>query len=212
MGGAEWITLDGGLEEAALTCDADLWPLCRRAAAALRDEDAALGAAMRGGCEANYLAEARHGTAPGLTYPVYETTLAYFIFRAWAANHHVRWDWDAVGGERDRRKLDLVVCDKTGPRYAFEAKWWNTVKAGAAMRHDVARLTEWRNERRSERRAFALAFWWTVASGDEIRRYEDDAKRWIGGVDLALRYRARFATNGPALEARFFYMDVMEVT
>lgn len=71
--------------------------LGRAAVLALRAEDVSLHAAMSATEE--FKKEAR-----GLTYWLYETTLCYIVFKAWAQRWHVKWDWEPAGRKRTQRE------------------------------------------------------------------------------------------------------------
>jgi hypothetical protein len=121
----------------------DIHRLFASALEALRAEDQDLRRCFR---------ESHTNVAPGLTYWLFETTLVYFIFKAWLKDVDVAWEHGygavqlrekAVGARSGgRRQCDLVILEKGEPTLAFEAKWWNdgTTKTFGSLLEDANRL------------------------------------------------------------------------
>lgn len=170
--------------------------LFRAAVDQLRCEDEALRAAMTEGHDATggYV-----GVARGLTYWLFETTLVYFIFRAWVRLAHVAWE-HAVGPSSERpdafterrrgasEKCDLVLLgDGNRPVAAFEAKWWNTELSGKALLSDVKKLR--RNFANIDK--FLLTFWWSTDAQKDFRDADDFCQK----SGLSLVYCSSFYTS-----------------
>ena len=115
--------------------------------------------------------------AAGLTYWVYETTLVYLIFKAWAPHKYVVWDWEGPPNAISGRKnpVDLILTVEPGQEFGIEAKWWNTQRAELAMDTDANKLLNW-IERAPQRRGFLMAFWWTDFGS--LATDQDDARAW----------------------------------
>lgn len=186
--------------------------LFRAAVDELQAEDEVLGSAMAKGRAATggYVDVAR-----GLTYWLFETTLVYFIFRAWVRHDHVAWE-HVVGPSSDRpdayterrrgasEKCDIVLLgDTNSPVAAFEAKWWNSNLSGKALLSDVKKL----------RRTcpgidkFLLTFWWSTDTEGDL----NDAKRFCTRNGLSLVYCASFDTLLVADKAGAFTLGAIKV-
>jgi hypothetical protein len=205
-------------------CDPLAEPALRQlgdlAAFALHQEDLLL----RGALRARDAAAAYGNVAPGLTYWLYETTLVYLVFRAWAPHHFVAWDYTPVsasdGDDRrsspegrrgsGRQQMDLAVTIDN-QSWAFEAKWWNTPKSSASLADDAGRLDRWRRPDPGGRKAFLMAFWWSEGPlREQLPRELEQVDAWAGAHSCELRYRASFPTRGPEADRRFF-VDVLQV-
>ncbi len=187
--------------------DHDLWlELGARAVEALKEEDASIREKLREGAAGAQYA----GTPAGLTYWLFETTLVYLIFKAWAPRRYVEWDW--VGSTNRatglRNPIDLVVeVAANGREFGIEAKWWSTRRVGLAMDLDANKLLEWMGEKRANRSGFLLGFWWTKA--EHLAGDQADARAWRQHRSRPLVYRASFLTLGPGKEQRRFFLDFM---
>lgn len=173
------------------------------AEAALAAEDSALALAFAK-CPDG---KAGRENAPGLTYWVYETTLAYVLFKAWLPLARVDWEprysSDARGSSR---LLDLRVWDPSTRRprrsIAFELKWWNAHSAG--LEADAVKLRDATAEYR-----YILAFWWNRPDAwTADRRHTDELAKRIGN----LVHISQFPTRGPQKDAaRYFALAAFEV-
>jgi hypothetical protein len=132
------------------------------ATVALQREDRALNLALR-----QNQTEAYAKVNQGLGYWLYETTLVYVIFKAWAPMLHVVWDWPASAGQKRRADLQILEDGKTS--HAFEAKWCNT-GANAALKSDAQKI---RTTFSGTPRRFLLAFWW-----NKVEKADADIK-WL---------------------------------
>ncbi len=114
---------------------------------AIGAEDRTLSAAFAAGDQAHgpLYQEANRG----LSYPVFETTLAYILFRTWIARTGVTWE-HRYATQKHERHADLVLCGRDGsPETVIEIKWWpgNQRKGLAGLEADlidsVARSRVW---------------------------------------------------------------------
>jgi hypothetical protein len=214
------VEFDEGWCEWPKNSRSDFQKACRLAACALYAEDRALRAAMRADARTKYARERQwkgteRGAAFGLTYWLYETTLVYLIFRAWARRWYVKWDWARIGNSR--RRLDLVLeVGRRSRECGLEAKWWNTRQGGWSMTYDQEKLRDWRRGNKQRREAFLVAFWWVEdpenAPKKVRKKYKDyvaDRATQRSGKHLKITYRASFPTCGPQGMRRFF-MDVYD--
>jgi hypothetical protein len=189
----------------------DLWlQLGRLAASTLYREDAELHASLSlSASRASY-----SQCAAGLSYWVYETTLVYLIFKAWAPHKHVVWDWDGPQNATSGRKnpIDLILEVEPGRQIGIEAKWWNstTKRVELGLDADASKLLSWVATKPAQRTGFLLAFWWT--DSERLEKDQSDAASWRQRNQRELVYRASFATHGPPGQLRRFFFDVMKVS
>lgn len=142
--------------------------LFEAATAALEVEDTLLREAIRTGqpTKGGYA-----NVAHGLSYWLFETTLVYFVFRAWVMRSRVAWE-HAVGPKATRaneyvegrrgasEKCDLMLLDEHDkPRAAFEAKWWNCSAGDKPLMNDANKL----RRNCADLDKYILAFWWSVS-------------------------------------------------
>ncbi|MDJ0783962.1 MAG: hypothetical protein QNJ22_18470 [Desulfosarcinaceae bacterium] len=144
--------------------------LFRAAARALQAEDASLAKSFAMAPQAfdRFYADSNHG----LGYDLFETTLVYFIFKAWIPLTRVAWE---QGYEApDLKWADLVVYDKDdAPKYVFEAKWWmhETQLKRKQLLKEAVKLLDWAGDHRR----FLLTFWYSdYASLEEDLLAVDD--------------------------------------
>jgi len=173
------------------------------AAHALHGEDAVLRTVMN---------PKKFGTEPrGLTYWLYETTLVYVIFKAWARSHDVKWDWEPVhqGARGAPQHLDLWVKED-GCELGFEAKWWNTDAARPYLEHDASKLRRWMAALPAGRsRGSLMTFWWC---DDELDRWKQEAIDWATKPRRELVYHAWFSTlDRTGSPSRTFVLMLIEI-
>lgn len=187
-------------------------PLLRAAVRSLAEEDQALREAMgRGAKRTGGYSDVAHG----LTYWLFETTLVYFVFRAWLPLTRVAWE-HAVGDRSNRpaagvdikrgasEKCDLIVFDADGrPEAAFEAKWWNTKASGEGILTDVRKL------RRTcpHLAKYVLAFWW----GTDFDRDFAEASDFCVSNGILLQYVAIFDTQLFGPTKGYFALSIIHV-
>jgi len=117
---------------------------------ALRAEDEALRARLEGADDPGWYKNNNRG----VLYWLFETTLVYSVFKAWAPRVHVAWEEGYPGSSE---KADLVINPKAWQEakpeikgglagtHIFEAKWWNdeSKKTMAAITGDLDKLRGW---------------------------------------------------------------------
>jgi hypothetical protein len=102
----------------------------------LRQEDRDLHDALHAGSAID--GAAYHDVNLGLAYHVFETTLVYFVFKAWARLGATRWEHAYGGG----RSADLAFFPSPSEAWLFEAKWWASKRADEIVWADAAKLRE----------------------------------------------------------------------
>jgi hypothetical protein len=150
---------------------------------ALEAEDRLLGLAFAQG--ASLQRKAR--PAEGLTYYLYETTLAYIIFRAWVPVVDVEWECRYTPGT-----CDLVVRGADTRNIYIELKWWNNAKPETlqGLRNDTERL----RSVREGADCYLIAFWWNYNDAD----WERDRVEFVDKaheLDTEPMYLGRFSTR-----------------
>jgi len=182
--------------------------LGRLATLALYEEDRSLFAAMKGGAGTRFAKE-----SAGLTYWLYETTMVYFIFKAWAARFYVRWDWEPAPPRNASRRVGLldmaVAIGQDEPNLAFEAKWWNNAKGELSMSEDAKRLQAWVAQQ-AGRRGFLMAFWWSDANQIDADMRKATAHPVAKGWTHV--FRGSFLTNRAQNDTtRRFFIEIIKV-
>lgn len=153
----------------------------------LRREDDEIGSLLR----KSHPKASLEGFNAGVLYWLYETTLAYLIFKAWLQNAAAHWEHKypqyMQGPRGSKLKADLVLNRKEQPVWAFEAKWFPNTQSKMMkyLEHDVARLLRWAE---LEHR-FLLVFWSGAAPN-----FEDD---WVSRRDAVLANCGRLADVQP---------------
>ncbi|HTA88523.1 MAG TPA: hypothetical protein VK745_03070 [Polyangiaceae bacterium] len=200
---------EGRVEWVQEGADHELWvQLGGLAADALSKEDVALREALRNSIAASQYKEC----AAGLTYWLFETTLVFVVFKAWAPHRYVEWDCTGPTNRVTRQKnpIDLVVKEQSGRELGIEAKWWNSQRVELSLDTDANKLLNWIDEgAEGKRAAFLLAFWWTTEAS--LLHNQKEALEWCKRKGRQLVYRSSFPTRGPQDERRRFFLDVMAV-
>jgi len=106
-----------------------------------------------------------------LAYWVFETTLAYEIFKAWLPLADV--DWEVSYPTNPGKKADLVVYEHDKPSIVVECKWWmnSQSKTESSLHDDAAKLLSWTDE---NVRHILLTFWHSP-DADELKDWKDVA-------------------------------------
>lgn len=122
---------------------------------------------------------------------LFETALAYTIFKAWLPVAPA--GWEAAYPSNSAQKADLVVRDASGnAQWVFEMKWWqnNHAKTLSVLRDDLDKLRTWSP---AEER-FLLAIWYGRRSD-----YGKDREAMLSGCDQFKQvtpiYLGSFATD-----------------
>ena len=135
---------------------------------ALREEDEALRACFK---------TSDTTVAHGLTYWLFETTLVYFIFKAWLPKVNVLWEHTlekdvtrrpstAAGRLGAHEKCDLAIKEDETVVAAFEAKWWNnnSRKTRDSLVEDANKLRRGFPPSVSK---YLVTFWWGEKNWDK---------------------------------------------
>lgn len=142
--------------------------------------------------------------AHGLTYWLFETTLVYFVFKAWLPIAEVVWehaledvgrrpDPTIVGRAGAHEKCDLALLEGGIVKAAFEAKWWNdhSTKTWRALVEDANKLR--RGFPDGQVRKYLLTFWW--GKPDDWEEDWQRAKQACASCDgLQLQFCNKFDT------------------
>ena len=127
-----------------------------------------------------------------LAYWLFETTLAYIIFKSWLPLADV--DWEVSYPDHNTEKADLVVhgpSDANGTEFpvVIECKWWmNTgTKTTTALEGDIRKLRTWTGNARR----VLLTFWHSPddAEDRDWKDVEDFCARQTG---VSVFWTARF--------------------
>lgn len=180
-----------------------LTALLPAAAEALYTEDRQLFAAFGASPSRDKLT----GLNQGLGYWLFETTLAYVVFRAWLRCGWAIWESKY---EKQNRIADLVVVDSVGGNLVFEAKWWMSNSTSALVK-DMGKIREWRHAKGR----YLMAFWHSPFT--QIQ-WDRDLAQVISfcGKEAQLTYMATFptdvaATRTPEKSGSYFAFAVMQV-
>ncbi len=141
-----------------------------------------------------------------LAYWVFETTLAYEIFKGWLPLADV--DWEVSYPSNAGQKADLVVYERSQPVIVIECKWWMrsdalTVNSLAA---DVSKLLTWPGE---QVRRVLLTFWHSP-DGHHQRDW-NDVLRFCGTVGCSPVWRARFPIHHHASAHHHFALAALQL-
>ena len=197
----------------------ELRGLFQAALDALRAEDESLKACFFDG------EKQRHPTgrgAPGLTYWLFETTLVYFIFKAWLPKVHDVWEHVLEANSKLRpepysqgrkgahEKCDLAILDAAGiVQAAFEAKWWNnsTSRTQNSLRADASKLRRAFPDGGVEK--YLLTFWWGT---DTFKKDVEEARAFCKKEALTLVVGDKFDTVLSDEKKGYFALGLLRVT
>jgi hypothetical protein len=165
--------------------------------------------------------------AHGLAYWLFETTLVYFVFKAWlklpgvtvAWEHALRQaeaersDPDVEGRMGAHEKCDLVLLDGKGnARRAFEAKWWtnNSRKTGQALLVDAAKL---RRGFDANTEKYLLTFWYGSKASDTVEADEAAAREFCRAHHgLAVLRVGAFETKLASGKDGYFALGLLKIS
>jgi hypothetical protein len=190
----------------------DINALFGLALAALKKEDESL--------RDTFPQQGHEEVAHGLTYWLFETTLVYFIFKAWIPKTNVVWehalekdvrrrpDPNVEGRMGAHEKCDLVVMEGDQPIAAFEAKWWNVdgAKIRRSLLADAAKL---RRHFPAEIAKYLITFWWS--EGDTFAADTAAAREFCASEGLKFVKADQFCTQLRGGAAGYFVLCLLEV-
>lgn len=105
----------------------------------------------------------REGAYPlGLGYTVFETTLAYTIFKAWLPVTGVAWELAYPDGSKKQADLVVMDDDPPTPSAMVELKWWSSESEDAHgyLLSDIKKL----RDHSGDNDKFLMTFWWDEPS------------------------------------------------